>query len=94
MHVAPIEHNFGIRRLVCRTDQPAIGGGQTHHVAQPIFGPIEIVECCFQVTPKQEVLGTRLGFLIGFAAAGADFIFGVDFFPSLQCGIAAATGGF
>ncbi len=90
VNFAPIEQHVGIGRLVGGANQPAIGGGQAHHITQAVFGSVNIRQPGFQRRSEQEVLFARLSFAIGFATFGSDDELGVHFFPSLQGGIAAA----
>ena len=89
MHVAPIEHDFGGGRLVDRPNQPAVGGSQTHQVAQPVFHAIQVGERLFDLAAELVVLIAGLGFLVGLAPFGLGDIQGIDLPPGLQRAVAA-----
>ncbi len=93
VHFAPIEADAGIGGFVDGANQAAIGGGQAHHVAEPVFGAVQVGQGRFQRAAEEEVLFAGLGFLVGFTAAGFADEQGMHFAPGLQGGIAADFGG-
>ena len=65
----PIEGDAGGRRLVGGADEPAVGGREPHHVAEPVLAAVDVGEGVLDVAAEEEILLARLSFLVGLAAA-------------------------